>query len=134
MLLERHLSRGDYRRPGSEAAARRARRGSKARARDGDVEDGRRGAARSACSLFALAYLAADAPSGKGFEMDEGAVVAYPARVLDGAVPHRDFLTFYGPGNLWLVAGAFAVFGESVGTERAVGLAVPASSSSCRCS
>ncbi len=58
--------------------------------------------------------------------MDEGAVVAYAARVLDGAVPHRDFLTFYGPGNPWLVAGAFAVFGESVGTERAVGLAVSA--------
>ena len=54
--------------------------------------------------------------------MDEGAVVAYPSRVLDGAVPHRDFLTFYGPGNLWIVAGAFEVFGESVGTERAVGL------------
>ena len=47
--------------------------------------------------------------------MDEGAVIAYAARVLDGAVPQRDFLTFYGPGKLWLVAGAFAVFGESVG-------------------
>jgi hypothetical protein len=30
-------------------------------------------------------------------------------------------LTFYGPGNSWLVAGGFAVFGESIGTERAVG-------------
>ena len=54
--------------------------------------------------------------------MDEGAVVAYAARVLDGAVPHRDFLTFYGPGNAWVVAGAFAAFGESVLTERLVGL------------
>ena len=54
--------------------------------------------------------------------MDEGAVVAYASRVLDGAVPHRDFLTFYGPGSSWIVAGAFATFGESVGTERAVGL------------
>ena len=72
-------------------------------------------------TVFALAYLA---PStvGRGSEMDEGAVVAYPSRVLDGLVPHRDFLTFYGPGNLWLVAGAFATFGESVGTERAVGM------------
>ena len=43
--------------------------------------------------------------------------------MLDGAIPHRDFLTFYGPGNLWIVAGAFASFGESVGTERAVGVA-----------
>jgi hypothetical protein len=54
--------------------------------------------------------------------MDEGAVVAYSARVLDGAVPHRDFLTLYGPGNIWLVAGAFKAFGTSVATERAVGL------------
>ncbi len=37
-------------------------------------------------------------------------------------MPHRDFLTFYGPGNLWIVGGAFEVFGESVGVERAVGL------------
>jgi hypothetical protein len=54
--------------------------------------------------------------------MDEGAVVAYPERVLEGAVPHRDFLTFYGPGNLWIIAGAFLVFDESIETERAVGL------------
>ena len=72
--------------------------------------------------LFALAYLS-PLTVGKGSEMDEGAVVAYASRVLDGAVPHRDFLTFYGPGNPWLVAGAFAVFGESVGVERAVGTA-----------
>lgn len=71
--------------------------------------------------LFALAYLA-PLTGGRGPEMDEGAVVAYPARVLDGAVPHRDFLTFYGPGNLWVVAGAFAAFGETVATERAVGM------------
>ena len=57
-----------------------------------------------------------------GSEMDEGAVLAYSALVLDGAVPHRDFLTFYGPGNLWLVAGSFAVFGTSITTERAVGV------------
>ena len=65
--------------------------------------------------------------------MDEGSVVAYSDRVLDGAVPHRDFLTFYGPGNLWMVAGAFAVFGASVATERGVG-ARTGSSSCCRSS
>ena len=73
-------------------------------------------------AIFTLAYML---PStiAKAFEMDEGAVNAYAVRILDGAVPHRDFLTFYGPGNLWLVAGAFAIFGESVGVERAVGAA-----------
>jgi hypothetical protein len=74
-----------------------------------------------AVTLVALALLL-PATGGKGPEMDEGAVVAYAARVLDGAVPHRDFLTFYGPGNPWFVAGAFEVFGATVGTERGVGL------------
>ena len=71
--------------------------------------------------IFALAYML---PStvGKASELDEGAVNAYASRVLDGAVPHRDFLTFYGPGNPWLVAGAFTVLGESVGSERVVGM------------
>jgi hypothetical protein len=72
-------------------------------------------------TVFALAALLPNTV-GKANEMDEGAVNAYAARVLDGAVPHRDFLTFYGPGNPWLIAGAFAVFGESVGVERGVGL------------
>lgn len=72
-------------------------------------------------TLLALLLLA-PSTTGRGPEMDEGAVLAYSARVLDGAVPHRDFLTFYGPGNLWLVAGAFELFGTSVTTERAVGL------------
>ena len=72
-------------------------------------------------TVFTLAYML---PStvGKAFEMDEGAVNAYATEVLDGAVPHRDFLTFYGPGNPWLIAGAFTVLGESVGVERAVGV------------
>jgi len=57
-----------------------------------------------------------------GAEMDEGAVLAYSGRVLHGAVPWRDFQTFYGPGNLWLVGGVSKVFGLDVATERAVGL------------
>lgn len=72
-------------------------------------------------TLAALVLLA-PSTTGIGPAMDEGAVLAYSARVLDGAVPHRDFVTFYGPGNLWLVAGAFELFGTSVTTERAVGL------------
>jgi Dolichyl-phosphate-mannose-protein mannosyltransferase len=57
-----------------------------------------------------------------GHAMDEGAVLTYADLVTEGAVPHRDFLTFYGPGNPWLVAGAFEVFGASVEIERVVGL------------
>jgi hypothetical protein len=72
--------------------------------------------------LFALLLLLGPRATGAGPEMDEGAVLAYSSQVLEGAIPHRDFLTFYGPGNLWLVAGAFEVFGSSITTERGVGL------------
>src|SRR5262245_5413199 len=54
--------------------------------------------------------------------MDEGAVLAYADRVLDGALPHRDYLSFYGPANPVVVAGAFEVAGRGVLTERVVGL------------
>ncbi len=57
-----------------------------------------------------------------GSEMDEGAVLAYSGRVLHGAIPWRDFQTFYGPGNIWLVAAVSKTFGLSVAAERAVGL------------
>jgi hypothetical protein len=57
-----------------------------------------------------------------GAEMDEGAVLAYSGRVLHGAVAWRDFQTFYGPGNLWLVGLVSKLFGLSIATERAVGL------------
>lgn len=77
--------------------------------------------AATAVTVVAFALLV-PSTSGVGHQMDEGAVVAYASEVLDGAIPHRDFLTFYGPGNPWLVAGAFWIAGESVATERAVGL------------
>lgn len=56
-----------------------------------------------------------------GAAFDEGAALAFGARVLRGAVPHRDFEDIYGPGNPWLVAGAFAVGGTDQATERIVG-------------
>ena len=57
-----------------------------------------------------------------GTAFDEGFALAYPVRVLEGDVPHRDFSSFYGPGNPWLIAGAFAVAGRSQDTERVVGI------------
>jgi len=74
-----------------------------------------------ATTLFAFVFLF-PGTTDSGHLMDEGGVLAYSDQVLEGAVPHRDFLTFYGPGNLWVVAGAFEVFGVSVTTERRVGL------------
>lgn len=74
-----------------------------------------------AMACFALVLLI-PGTTESGHLMDEGAVLAYSDQMLEGAVPHRDFLTFYGPGNLWVVAGAFEVFGVSITTERSVGV------------
>src|SRR5204862_2671000 len=57
-----------------------------------------------------------------GSEFDEGILVSFPVRVLQGAVPYRDFELFYGPANTYVVAGAFELFGASLAAERAIGL------------
>jgi hypothetical protein len=57
-----------------------------------------------------------------GPQMEEGFMLVFPARVLAGAVPNRDFLYLYGPGSLWALAGFYKVFGISVATERIFGL------------
>jgi hypothetical protein len=54
--------------------------------------------------------------------LDEGTLVAYPSRLLLGDVPHRDFVTLYGPGNIWILGIAFELFGAALEVERAVGL------------
>ena len=41
-----------------------------------------------------------------GPPMEEGFMLVFPERVLDGDVPNRDFLHLYGPGSLWALAGA----------------------------
>lgn len=57
-----------------------------------------------------------------GAPMEEGFMLVFPEQLLDGRLPHRDFLHLYGPGGIWVLAGAFWTFGESIGTERVVGL------------
>jgi hypothetical protein len=53
---------------------------------------------------------------------DEGPLLVYPELISHGAVPYRDFETFYGPLNLWTISAAYAVFGTNIFVERAVGL------------
>ena len=54
-----------------------------------------------------------------GPEMDEGVLVSYPSLIAEhGLVPGRDFETFYGPGQPYLLAGAGEIFGLSVGLAR----------------
>jgi hypothetical protein len=57
-----------------------------------------------------------------GAPMEEGALLVYPELILKGAVPYRDFETFYGPANLWLLSGIYAVTGPGIFVERTVGL------------
>ncbi len=54
--------------------------------------------------------------------MDEGTLLVYPELILQGQVPYRDFETFYGPANLWVLSAAFSIFGPDIMVERAVGL------------
>ena len=60
---------------------------------------------------------------GPGAAADEGELLAYPALVMRGDVPYRDFFTFYGPGAPYLLAGGYRLFGTNQTTERAIGMA-----------
>ncbi|MFP5361659.1 MAG: hypothetical protein ACLGI5_02890 [Thermoleophilia bacterium] len=89
------------------------------------LEHPRAGAAAdvAVAALLCVVLFVAMRPSfhTPGSPFDEGFTLAYPARVLEGDVPHRDFSSFYGPGNPYLLAAAFVVAGSSQDTERVVG-------------
>jgi len=49
---------------------------------------------------------------------DEAVILVGAERVLKGQIPYKDFLTVYGPGQVYTLAGFFKVFGISVTVER----------------
>jgi hypothetical protein len=57
-----------------------------------------------------------------GPPMEEGFMLVFGESFLRGDVPNRDFLHLYGPGGVWVLAGAFELFGVSLLTQRLVGL------------
>lgn len=57
-----------------------------------------------------------------GGPMEEGFMLVFPERILDGDLPNRDFLHLYGPGSLYVLAGWYALFGVAIEAERALGL------------
>jgi hypothetical protein len=61
-----------------------------------------------------------------GAAQDEGALLVYADRVAHGAVAHRDFLTFYGPGMPWVLGGLFLIAGPSIVVERLLSLFIAA--------
>jgi hypothetical protein len=56
-----------------------------------------------------------------GPPMEEGFMLVFPERLLDGDLPNRDFLHLYGPGSLWVLAAVYWTFGTSLWSQRAVG-------------
>ncbi len=56
-----------------------------------------------------------------GAPQDDGILLVAPERFLRGDLPNRDFLSVYGPGNIWLLAAFYKVFGVSLVTARCVG-------------
>lgn len=57
-----------------------------------------------------------------GGPMDEGTLLVYPEMIQRGAIPYRDFETFYAPANPYLLAGVYTIFGMNIIVERTVGL------------
>jgi hypothetical protein len=57
-----------------------------------------------------------------GPPMEEGFMLVFPERLLEGDIPNKDFLHLYGPGSLWTIAAFFKVFGIDLWVERLVGL------------
>lgn len=82
---------------------------------------------RKAIAAAVLGLLVLLIPFSTGFQhgggpMDEGMLLVYPEMVQRGAVPYRDFETFYGPANPYVLAAVFTIFGTNIEVERTVGL------------
>lgn len=78
--------------------------------------------AAAVIGLLAVAF-AAPLPAmlaSPTWAQDEGSLLAFPSLVLKGAIPNHTFLSIYGPANLYAIAAAFLVGGQSVLTERLV--------------
>lgn len=82
----------------------------------------------AACAAAAAAVAWGWPALTSGYEgpYDEGNSLCAATRVLAGETPYRDFWSLHPPGTTWLLAGAFRVFGATLGVERAVKLGVVA--------
>lgn len=82
---------------------------------------------RRTFAIATLVLLVIVATAASGYEavaqrMDDGALLLYPELILKGWWPYRDFETFYGPANVYLLAGIYAVFQPGIFVARTVGL------------
>jgi hypothetical protein len=82
-----------------------------------------RGTLIRAALVFSLAYLVLffGMPLRPNV-YDEGIVLTASMRVAAGQLPHRDFYAIYGPAQLYILAGLYRLFGESILVERLLDL------------
>jgi hypothetical protein len=57
---------------------------------------------------------------------DEGISLTGAMQVLAGQLPHRDFYAIYGPGQFYMLAGLFKIFGQSISVARLFDLLIKA--------
>lgn len=58
----------------------------------------------------------------QGPPMEEGFMLVFPERVLNGDIPNKDFLHLYGPASLWSLAAWFELAGRTLAAERVFGI------------
>lgn len=73
--------------------------------------------------LLALAYLRVGADT-RVSHYDEGLVNVAAVRILAGEVPYRDFWAYHAPGQFYLVAAVFRLFGTTMLVERVLSVLV----------
>jgi len=83
----------------------------------------RRSLAIAIIVLLVIVGTAAPGYDAVAQRMDEGSLLLYPELILKGWLPYRDFETFYGPANAYLLAGVYAIFQPGIFVARTVGLA-----------
>jgi hypothetical protein len=72
-----------------------------------------------AASLFVISLLYLTLSMDRGVNVYDESIMLFGAdRVLHGDVPHRDFYALYGPGQFYVLAGLYKLFGASVLIER----------------
>jgi hypothetical protein len=82
----------------------------------------RRAFAIAIIALLVIVGTAAPGYDAMAQRMDDASLLLYPELILKGWLPYRDFETFYGPGNAYLLAGVYAIFQPGIFVARTVGL------------
>ena len=82
---------------------------------------------RRAFAIAIIALLVIVGTAAPGYDavaqrMDDGSLLLYPELILKGWLPYRDFETFYGPANAYLLATVYALFQPGIFVARTVGL------------